>query len=118
MKEFKEDFIELYRQERGAFVLMIINFVLAVGLFVFAMTQLDPNSAVMKVGYGDIGGYRDGSWTNLLMYPLIAVLFGVLHNLLALRIFRKRGAAMMKFFLLTTTMLILGAWVVLMRILK
>ena len=118
MKELKEDIIKIYSDERGTFVLMVLNFLLAVGLFVYAMVNLNPNSAVIKIGYGDIGGYRDGAWTNILMYPLLAVLFGVLHNLLALRIFRKRGAAMTKFFLLTTTMLILGTFVVLMRILK
>ena len=118
MKEFKEGIKEIYSSERGMFVLMVLNFLLAAGLFIYAMINLNPNSAVVKIGYGDIGGYRDGAWTNILAYPLLAILFGVLHNLLALKIFRRRGAAMTKFFLLVTMMLILGAAVVLMRILK
>jgi hypothetical protein len=73
---------------------------------------------MVKTGYGDIGGYRDGSWTNQFVFTLAAMLFGVLHNFLALKIFRKRGNGMTKFFLITTTMLILGAFVVMIRLLK
>lgn len=117
METFKEDLLKIYRNERGILLVMIINFLLALGLFIFSVINLNPNSAVVKVGYGDIGGYRDGGWTNMLMYPMLAVLFGILHNLLALRIFHKRGAGMTKFFLITTAMLILGTFVVLVRLL-
>ena len=118
MKNFRDSLAQLYREDRGAFALIVLNLLLSAGLFTYAMVSLNPNSAVVKIGYGDIGGYRDGTWVNILMYPVLAILFGVLHNLLALKVFRKRGGAMAKFFLLTTTMLILGTFVVLVRILK
>ena len=117
MKYFKEDLIKIYQNERGILIIMLLNLLLAIGLFVFAAINLNPNSTVVKIGYGDIGGYRDGSWTNMLMFPILALLFGILHNLLALRIFHKRGGGMTKFFLITTSMLILGTFVVLIRLL-
>lgn len=117
MKHFKEDLIKIYQNERGILVFMILNLLLSIGLLIFAIINLNPNSTVVKIGYGDIGGYRDGSWTNMLMFPILALLFGILHNLLALRIFHKRGSGMTKFFLITTTMLILGTFVVLIRLL-
>lgn len=117
MKNLGEDLKNIYRNERVMLFLMIFNFLIAVVLMIFSIMNLNSNSAVVKIGYGDIGGYRDGAWTNMLVFPLLAVLFGVLHNFLALKIFRQRGSGMTKFFLITTTMLILGAFVVLVRLL-
>ena len=115
MLGFKEDFAKIYQTERGVLALMIINLILSVAVIIFAIVSLNPNASVVKVGYGDIGGYRDGNWMDMLAYPLLALIFGVLHSLLAVRIFHKRGSGMAKFFLLTTTALILGTFLVLIR---
>lgn len=114
---FREDFIKIYQTERGILILMILNLLLSIALIVFSLVNLNPNSAVVKIGYGDIGGYRDGTWANLLAFPLLAIIFGVFHSLLALRIFHKRGSGMAKFFLITTTALIASTWLVLVRLL-
>ena len=116
MKTLKEDFIKAYQNERGIIVFIIINFLLSIGLLVFSLINLNSNSSVVKIGYGDIGGYRDGTWFDMLAFPIIAVVFGVLHGLLALRIFHKRGG-MAKFFLITTTSLIIGTFLVIIRLL-
>lgn len=118
MKGLKEDFLNIVRSDKAVLVLMILNFLFATLLLVFSLIKLNPSSPMIKIGYGDIGGYRDGSWTNQFTFSLAAILFGILHNLLALKIFRKRGAGMAKFFLVTTAMLILGAFVVMFRLLK
>ena len=118
MKTLKEDFIKMYQSERGIIILMIFNFLLATGLFIFSIIKLNPSSPVAKVGYGDIGGYRDGAWFDMIAFPLLALIFGVFHTLLASRIFHKRGGGMTKFFLLVTTCLILGTLLVLIRLLK
>lgn len=117
MKDLKTDFIKIYQNERGALILMILNLLLSIALLVFSLTNLNPSGAVVKVGYGDIGGYRDGTFMDMLAFPLIAVIFGVFHNLLALRIFHKRGSGMVKFFLIITTILIIGSFLVLSRLL-
>ena len=116
MKHFKEDFIEIYHHERGLLLLMVLNLLIAIVFCVFAIVHIDPSSAVIKIGYGDIGGYRDGTWGGLLAFPLLALILGVLHGLLALKIFHKRGSGMAKFFLMTTTALILGTFLVFIRL--
>lgn len=115
MQTYKEDFTKIYQTERGVLILMVLNLILSVALIIFAIINLNPSAAVVKTGYGDIGGYRDGTWVDMLAYPIFALIFGVFHNLLTVRIFHKRGSGMAKFFLLTTTMLILGAFLVLAR---
>lgn len=114
---FKEDFTKIYRSERGIMVLMAINTLFAIGLLIFSLVTLNPESAVVKIGYGDIGGYRDGSWIDMLAFPLLAIILGAFHNLLALRIYHKRGGGMTKFFLVTTITLVIGSIIVLTRLL-
>ena len=114
---FKDDIVAIYRTERGILLLIIINLLLSIGLLAFSLINLNSGNTVVKTGYGDIGGYRDGSWMDMLSFPLLAVIFGVLHGLLSLRIFRKRGGGMAKFFLIVTTALIVGTFLVLIRLL-
>ena len=118
MKYFKEDIKKIYQNERLTLIAMIFNLLLSLALIVFSLIKLNPSSSVIKVGYGDIGGYRDGSWTDLIAFPILAVIFGILHNFIAVRIFHKRGAGMTKFFIITTTVLIVGTFIVLARLIK
>lgn len=117
MKTFKEDLIKIYQTERGIIIFIILNILLSIGLLVFSLINLNPSSTVVKIGYGDIGGYRDGSWFDMFAFPLLAIILGFFHSFLALKIFHKRGGGMTKFFLLTTTALILGSFLVLIRLL-
>ncbi|MBQ3470644.1 hypothetical protein IJH23_02995 [Candidatus Saccharibacteria bacterium] len=118
MKTFKDDLLKIYQSERGIIIFAILNLLLAIALFVVSVLNLNPNAAVVKIGYGDVGGYRDGTWTSLLVFPLLAVLFGLFHPLLSVRIFHKRGGGMAKFFLVVTAMLILGTFFVLIRLMR
>lgn len=116
MKDFKEDFQKIYQNERLTLVIMILNFLLNLALAIFTLVKLNPNASVIKVGYGDIGGYRDGSWTDMIAFLLFSILFGILHSFIAVRIFHRRGAGMAKFFLVITAALTLGAFIVLIRL--
>ena len=116
MKNFVEDLKSIYFNERLTLVLMILNLLGSIALFIVGVIRLNPESAVVKIGYGDIGGYRSGSWADMLVFPIIAIIFGILHNLIALRVYEKRGAGMTKFFLITTSILIIGAFIVLFRL--
>ncbi|MBR3270119.1 hypothetical protein IKG07_02630 [Candidatus Saccharibacteria bacterium] len=118
MKDLKEDIKTIYKNERLMLVMMILNFLASLALLIFSFIKINPASSVIKIGYGDIGGYRDGSWTDLIAFPLLAILFGIMHNFIAVRIFHKRGAGMTKFFLITTTVLIVGAFIVLSRLVQ
>jgi hypothetical protein len=118
MKDITSSLKTIYKEERLMFILMLLNVVLSLALLVFSFVKLNPGAAVIKIGYGDIGGYRDGTWSEMLAFPLIAIIFGFFHNIIAVRVFKKRGAGMTKFFLITTTTLIIGAFIVLIRLLK
>ena len=116
MKSLKDTIVELYHENRMILFLMIVTLIFASGLFVFSLTCLDSTSSVVKVGYGDIGGYRDGNWTNMIAFSIFALVFGILHNMLTLRIYKKRGSGMAKMFLVTTMALIFGTLLVLLRL--
>lgn len=118
MKDFPSDIKKIYYEERLMFILMLVNIVASLALFVFSIFHLNPNAAVVKIGYSDLIGYSDGAWSEMLTFPLLAIIFGVFHNLIAIRIYKKRGAGMTKFFLITTTALIIGAFIVLIRLSK
>ena len=116
MKNFVTDIKQLYHSDRISLVVIILNVIASIALFVFSIIKLSPDSAIVKVGYGDIGGYRNGSWADMLAFPLLAIIFGIFHNLIALRIFEKRGASMAKFFVLITLILVAGTFVLLLRL--
>ena len=116
MKTIIEDLKQIYVNERFMLIWMILNLVGSIALFIFSIVNLNPDIAVVKIGYGDIGGYRSGSWTDLLTFPVLAIVFGIIHNFITLRIFRRRGAGMAKFFLIITSALILGSFVVFIRL--
>ncbi|MBR5939468.1 hypothetical protein IKZ77_02875 [Candidatus Saccharibacteria bacterium] len=117
MKTLKKDFLKIYQTEQVMLALMAINLLLSIWLFIFAIINLNPNVSVLKIGYGDIDGYRDGTWIDMLAFPILAIIFGVFHNLLAVKIFHKRGGGMAKFFVIVTAGLILGTFLVLTRLL-
>ncbi len=105
--------------------LMIVLVVMAALLFVFSLSTLRPHNTVVIVGYGDVygeiagitGGYRRDSWLNMLAFPILALVFGVLHNLLAVRVYRKYGRDAAMIVVITTMLLILVTVLVMMRLL-
>lgn len=131
MKKFKESFKEIIHEHRGILVLMIALGVLSLGLLVFSLVTLHPGSSVVKVGYGDIGryqggewasmsnsgGYHDGNWMEMLVFPVLAIIFGILHNLIAVKIFEKRGAGIAGLFMMISIIMVLGTLLVLIRLL-
>ncbi len=116
MKNFPTTIKQIYRQEKIMLALIILNFLGSTALFIVSITKLNPDLAFVKIGYGDIGGYQNGSWTDMLVFPILAIIFGIFHNFIALRIYEKRGAGMTKFFLLATATLIIGSFIVLFRL--
>lgn len=111
--------------------MMILMVVLSVVLLIFSLFTLKPSASVVKVGYGDIGryqggewssmtnagGYHDGSFLEMLAYPVLAILFGVIHNILITKVWEKRGSGLARALAYVTLMLILVTFVVLIRLL-
>jgi len=131
MKDLVKDLKEVYVKHRSMFTLMVVMVVFSIILFIYSMANLHPNASVVKVSYGDIGryqggewssmsnsgGYHDGTWQTMLVYPLFALIFGVLHNVIALRIYRKKGDKVASVFLAVTIAMILFTTLTLWRLL-
>lgn len=116
---------EICRKQKPLMLAMIILAVLSIVLLIFALTTLRPQSTVVIVGYGDVygeiagisGGYRRDSWLNMLAFPALAVIYGFVHNLLILRVYRKYGKDAALVMAVATMLLIACTFVVMLRLL-
>ena len=63
------------------------------------------------------GGYHDGSWMEMLAFPVLALIFGILHNILVVKIYQKRGVGLAMVFGMVSIILVIGAFLVLIRLL-
>lgn len=116
MKDFKKLTTEIWAQDKKTVILMALTVLFAIILLIFSFARLDLSGSLIKTGYSDITGYKQGKWSEMLVFALIAILFGVLHNFLALKIFQKYGVGMARIFLSLTLFLIFGAFLVLTRL--
>ncbi len=116
---------EVCRRQKGVMIAMIVLAVASAILLIFSLTTLRPQSTVVIVGYGDVygeiagisGGYRRDSWMNMLAFPALALLYGLVHNLLVLRVYRKYGKDAAIVLAVATILLIVGTFVVIFRLL-
>ena len=128
-KPKKLDFVatwrEITRKQHTLMVALIIMIVMSLAFLIFALIAIRPQGAVVIVGYSDVygdfadvsGGYRRDSWLNMLAFPILAVVFGVIHAFIALRVYRKYGKFPALVVVIATILLIVGAFVVLLRLL-
>lgn len=116
---------EVSRKQKGLVIAMGIVVLMSIALLVFSFTALRPQNTVVIVGYGDVygeiagisGGYRRDSWVNMLAFPILAVVYGVVHNLLVLRVYRRYGKDTALMVAVATMLLIVGTFVILLRLL-
>lgn len=113
------------KKQKSLMMAMIVLLVMSVALLIFSLATLRPQGTVVIVGYGDVygemaglsGGYRRDSWLNMLAFPILAIVFGLVHNIIALRAYRKYGKEMAFLIVYATMMLVVGAFVILIRLL-
>lgn len=121
----KSTWREVARKQKPLMVAMIVLLVMALALLIFSLVTLKPQSTVVIVGYGDVygeiagltGGYRRDSWMSMLAFPLLALLFGLVHNVIALRVYRQYGRNTALMVVGLTMLMVVGAFVVLLRLL-
>ena len=132
MKNLKKNFLAIIKKHRGLFWLMALLLVVSLVLLIYALVNLEPEATMVKMGYGDIGryqggewtsmvnsgGYYDGVWAEMIAFPILAVIFGVLHNLIAVKLFEKKGSGVAKLFVMTSIALVFSTFLVLSRLLK
>ena len=116
MKRFLQTIQDIFRQHKVLLILMLILFVMGLAFFIFSLFCIKPGIPVANIGYSDIDGYRSGAWGNLIAFPILALLFGIIHNLLAMRIFQKRGAGLAQVFVVISIFLVIGSFIVLLRL--
>lgn len=105
---------------------MVVLTVLAGFLLIFGLLNLKVSNTTMHVGYSDIGsyqggdidetrgssGYVSGRWVDMLTFPILAVVLGVMHNLIAMKLYKKRGeASAVAFVVISIVVLAVGALV-------
>lgn len=131
MKNIPENFKKIFESHKMLLTAQVILLVASIALFIFSMLNLGSTTTVVKTSYGDIGryqggewssmansgGYHDDVWTERFAFPILAIVFGLLHNLLAIKIFEKKGSAMAGYFVLFSVSLVLATFVVLIRLL-
>lgn len=130
MKDYFANLKEISKKHKPVFAMMIILFLLSVGLLVFSLVNLKPASTTVRTGYSDIGsyqgeewnevrsssGYESGKWMDMLTYPVIAIILGLMHNIIALKLYKRRGSNFVMAFLAMSIMVVIGAFFVLARL--
>ncbi len=106
-----------YRKQRGMVVAMGVLAVMSLILLVITLVNIRPQNMQIFIGYSDIDSYQKGSWVNMLTFVVLAVVFGFLHNVLALKVFQKYGKDSAMVVIFATMLLVVGAIVVLFRVL-
>lgn len=105
------------RQQRGLMLAMIGLAVMSVILLGLDLINLRPQNMQIYFGYSDIDSYQKGSWTNMLTFGVLAVVFGLLHNLLALKVFQKYGKDSAMVVVVGTMLLVVLTFVMFFRVL-
>ncbi len=116
---------EVARKQKPLMIAMIVLLVASVILLVFSLTTLRPQNTVVIVGYGDVygeiagisGGYRRDSWMNMLAFPALALIYGLLHNLMILKVYRKYGRDLAMMIAVVSILLVVGTFVIIFRLL-
>lgn len=116
---------EVARKQKPLMIAMIVLMVASAILLVFSLTTLRPQNTVVIVGYGDVygeiagisGGYRRDSWMNMLAFPVLALVYGVLHNLMILKVYRKYGRDLAMMIAVASILLVVGTFVIIFRLL-
>lgn len=116
---------EICREQKPLLAAMIGLAVMSAILLLIALVTLRPQSTVVITGYGDVyselaglsGGYRRESWLNMLAFPILAVVFGVVHNFLAIRVYQKAGRDAALVLVVLTMLLVIATALVIFRLL-
>ena len=131
MKNIPENFKKIFESHKGLLLAQMVLLIFSIALLIFTLLNLGSSAMVVKTSYGDIGGYQGGEWSSMansggyhddafterFAYPILALIFGVLHNLIAIKIFEKKGSGMAFYFILFSIFLVLSTFVVFLRLL-
>lgn len=66
---------------------------------------------------GDFWGYRRDSWMNMLAFPALALIYGLLHNVMIMKVYRKYGRDTAMMVAVASILLVIGTFVIIFRLL-
>jgi|GEM_PF-2553742 len=118
MKEILTSFKDLASNNRKLLVAMIFLFVASVVFVVIAIINIQPSNIQIPVRQtGHLGdGFYFAHWYYLYTFPFLGIVFGVLHNILAAKIYGKKGAQIAAIFVAVTFVLLLVTVITMARI--
>jgi len=131
MKDVRAGFKKIFKNEKGLLALMLVLFVLGLVLILHTFLHFKSGGTTMYIGYSDIGeftggdplslwnsgGYRTGGWSEMIVFPILGVVLGVLHNLFAMQAFERRGKGFALTVVVVSLLVAAGAFVLLLRLL-
>ncbi len=106
----------IYAQDRRLILWAFGLAMLGMAIVIAAVVNLAPGVADGTiVRYSDSGGYEKGEWWEMLSFVLMGLALVVLHPMVAVRVYEKRGGSVAMAFLMIS---ILIGLVVLMTLLR
>ena len=131
MRDIGAGLKKIFQKDRGIVLMMIVLFGLGLLLILHTLIHFKGGATTMYIGYSDIGeftggdflslwssgGYRTGGWSEMIVFPILGLILGVLHNLLAIQIYNRRGKGFAIVLILLSIVVAVGAFVLLMRLL-
>ena len=131
MRDIGAGLKKIFQKDRGMVLLMLLLLALGLLLVLHTLLHFKAGATTMYIGYSDIGeftggdylslwssgGYRTGGWSGMIVFPILGVILGVFHNLLAVQVYNRRGKGLAVTLILLSIIVAVGAFVLLMRLL-
>ena len=131
MKDIGAGLRKIFQKDKGVILMMLILLIMGLLLVLHTLFHFKAGGTTMYIGYSDIGGftsgeflslwnsggYRTGGWSEMIIFPILGVVLGILHNLFAVQVYNRRGKGFAIIVLLLSIMIATGAFLLLMRLL-
>ena len=131
MKDIGAGLKKIFQKDKGVILMMLVLLAMGLLLILHTLFHFKAGGTTMYIGYSDIGdftsgeflslwnsgGYRTGGWSEMIIFPVLGAVLGILHNLFAVQIYNRRGKGFAVIVLLLSILIATGAFLLLMRLL-
>ena len=131
MKDIGAGLKKIFQKDKSLLLMMIMLFVMGLLLVLHTLLHFKSGGTTMYIGYSDIGeftggdflslwnsgGYRTGGWAEMIVFPILGVVLGILHNLFAIQAYNRRGKGFAIIVIILSMLVAAGAFVLLLRLL-
>ncbi|MDR2063311.1 MAG: hypothetical protein LBQ02_00760 [Candidatus Nomurabacteria bacterium] len=119
MKELIYNFKEIWQADRKLIWRVVLLFVLGAIVATVGFVMIEPKQLQVLSHYTDLGkvnNYSDSKWQFQFVFPVMALLIGVLHSVLVPRIFIKSGGAFARLFISASVVILFILLLVMLRV--